>query len=68
MKTLHAAIRLCLVSLAALAAAGASAQAFPNKPVKIIIGFPAGGPLDAHARLLADELGKRLGQPVVVDY
>lgn len=44
------------------------AQAFPTRPVKIIIGFPAGGPLDAHARLLADELGKRLGQPVVIDY
>ena len=35
--------------------------------MKIIIGFPAGGPLDSHARLLADELGKRLGQQVVAD-
>ena len=41
---------------------------FPNKPVKIIVGFPAGGPLDAHARLLADRLGQLLGQPVIVDY
>ncbi|NCV94867.1 MAG: tripartite tricarboxylate transporter substrate binding protein, partial [Burkholderiaceae bacterium] len=29
---------------------------FPNKPIKIIIGFPAGGPLDAHIRLLTDRL------------
>jgi tripartite-type tricarboxylate transporter receptor subunit TctC len=36
--------------------------------VKIIVGFPAGGPLDAHARLLADRLGQLLGQPIVVDY
>ena len=44
------------------------AQAFPTKPVKIIVGFPAGGPLDAHARLLADSLSKQLGQPVIIDY
>ena len=52
-----------------LAPAPAVAQApFPNKPVKIIIGFPAGGPLDAHARLLAERLGQQLGQPIIVDY
>ncbi len=44
------------------------AQAFPTKPVKIIVGFPAGGPLDAHARLLADSLSKQLGQAVIIDY
>ena len=56
--------RALLALAAALAAAGpAAAQApFPNKPVKIIVGFPAGGPLDAHARLLADRLGQLLGQ------
>jgi tripartite-type tricarboxylate transporter receptor subunit TctC len=54
---------------AALAAGTAVAQGtFPNKPVKIIVGFPAGGPLDAHARLLADRLQQLLGQPVIVDY
>ena len=58
---------LAMLALTALPLA-APAQAFPGKPVKIIIGFPAGGPLDAHARLLADELGQRLGQPVVIDY
>ena len=51
-----------------LALAQASAQGFPSKPVTIIVGFPAGGPLDAHARLLADELGKRLGTQIVIDY
>lgn len=41
---------------------------FPTKPVRIVIGFPAGGPLDSHARLLADKLQAVLGQPVLIDY
>ena len=44
------------------------ALAFPEKPIKIVIGFPAGGPLDQHARLLADRLQAVLGQPIIVDY
>ena len=50
------------------ALAQSQAQAWPTKPVKIIVGFPAGGPLDAHARLLADKLAAQLGQPVIIDY
>ena len=45
-----------------------SASAYPEKPIKIVIGFPAGGPLDQHARLLVDKLQTILGQPVLVDY
>ncbi|MFN5268515.1 MAG: Bug family tripartite tricarboxylate transporter substrate binding protein, partial [Burkholderiales bacterium] len=41
---------------------------FPTRPIKIVIGFPAGGPLDLHARLLADRLGQILGQTVLIDY
>ena len=44
------------------------AQAFPTKPVRIVVGFPAGGPLDQHARLLSDRLQAQLGQPVIIDY
>jgi tripartite-type tricarboxylate transporter receptor subunit TctC len=62
--TLRRTLALAMLALPALALA----QSFPSKPVKIIIGFPAGGPLDAHARLLADRLGQLLGQPVVIDY
>ena len=57
-----------LIALALTAPLAVWPQAFPSKPVKIIIGFPAGGPLDAHARLLADRLGQALGQPVIIDY
>jgi tripartite-type tricarboxylate transporter receptor subunit TctC len=42
--------------------------AYPDKPIKVIIGFPAGGPLDAHMRLLVEKLQTILGQPVIVDY
>jgi len=42
--------------------------AYPDKPIKIIIGFPAGGPLDAHIRLLIDRLQSALGQTVIIDY
>jgi hypothetical protein len=39
-----------------LLSAGAQAQdAFPTKPIRIVLGFPAGGPLDQHARLLTDK-------------
>jgi tripartite-type tricarboxylate transporter receptor subunit TctC len=61
------------VAMAALAfstAFGATcvqAQAYPNRPIKLIVGFPPGGSSDATARLLATALGEKLGQPVVVE-
>jgi tripartite-type tricarboxylate transporter receptor subunit TctC len=55
--------------LAILAGTGAPAlAAFPERPIRLIIGFPAGGPLDTHARLLADRLQQLLGQPIIIDY
>ncbi len=60
-----------LKALAALSLAlgtSLALAAFPEKPVKIVVGFPAGGPLDAHARLMTDRLQALLGQPVIVDY
>ena len=67
--------RIALASIAVTAVATITAvtaqparAAFPDKPVKILIGFPAGGPLDAHGRLLADKLQAALGQPVIIDY
>ena len=62
-------LRTCITLAAGLVlAAAVHAQAFPSKPVRIVVGFPAGGPLDQHARLLSDKLQTVLGQPVVMDY
>ena len=57
-----------LIAAALLAASTLVSAAFPDKPVKVIIGFPAGGPLDQHARLITDKLQAVLGQPVLIDY
>ena len=45
----------------------AVAQKYPVRPVKIMVGFSAGGPVDVVARIIGDRLGARLGQPFVVE-
>ena len=72
LKALAAACRATalagLATLAALASPTALAQeVFPNKPIRLVVPFTPGGVTDSSGRLIADFLGRRLGQQVIVD-
>jgi len=63
-RCVRAASLACAV---ALCASVTQAQAWPDKMVRIIAAGPAGGSADIVARLLADNLAKEIGQPVIVE-
>jgi tripartite-type tricarboxylate transporter receptor subunit TctC len=60
-RTLLAALTLSLMPLAA------TAQDFPNKPIRLIVPFPAGGPNDIIARVVGQRMSELIKQPVVID-
>ena len=61
------AMRRALLAAALAPAGGVWAQAWPSKPLRIVVGFPGGSTPDMAARVLADVLAKAYGQTVVVD-
>ena len=69
MKTKRSVIKaLAVAALGICSVSGALAQAdYPNKPIKLIVAFPPGGTSDIMGRLVAEELGKVLKQPIVVE-
>lgn len=67
-SSLHTALKAALVAVAAFNTAFvAQSQDFPNKPIRFIQGFPAGGNADILARTIGEEMAKSLGQPVLVE-
>lgn len=60
---------LCVVAacLGALGAGAAGAQTYPDRIIKLVVPFPAGGPVDVMARLLGQQLSVTLGQTIVID-
>ena len=56
-----------LIMLLLAASAGAPAQTFPSKPMRIVVGFPPGGPADALGRVLAQGFSESMGQVAVVE-
>jgi tripartite-type tricarboxylate transporter receptor subunit TctC len=58
---------LILIALLALAAPGAAAQTFPDRPITMVVPYAAGGSSDILARLIGERLARTLGQQIVVD-
>ncbi len=56
-----------LLALAAAVGPAFAQDAYPNKPITVVVGYPPGGSTDLTGRAVADQLGKKLGVPVVVE-
>lgn len=67
MKTASKAVGLLMAFAFALAAGTSSAQGYPNRPIKLVVGFGPGGGTDILARLVAPQLSERLSVPVMVE-
>ena len=63
---MRSAIRAFLFSMLCIPI-GALAQAWPSKPIRMLVPFPPGGGVDFAARIVGKHLSDRLGQPVVID-
>ena len=62
------ALRISLVALAAIVTPTlAAAQSYPNRPIRLFVGYPPGGAADIIARLIGQGMSVRLGQPIVID-
>ena len=60
-------IKLAVGAITMAVASMASAQAYPSKPVKVVIPFPPGGTLDTVGRQLAQKLSEQMGQPFIIE-
>ncbi|MBK7063165.1 MAG: tripartite tricarboxylate transporter substrate binding protein [Rubrivivax sp.] len=66
-RTFTASLLIAAFALGGMMGAHAQGVQYPNKPIRMIVGFPPGGPTDVVARIVGQKLGDQLGQPVVID-
>jgi len=67
MRALLAASLCASWALHGIGPAHAQSQGYPNRPIRVVVPFPAGGPTDGTARIISDRLGAVLGQTIVVE-
>jgi tripartite-type tricarboxylate transporter receptor subunit TctC len=67
MKLLRSTVAAAFATAFAIAAGSAAAQGFPNKPLRMVVGFPPGGGTDIVARVISAKLAEWYGQPVLVE-
>ena len=65
--SIRAATRITALAVLVCCAAAGFAQTYPNRPIRLLVGYPPGGPADVTARLVSPHLSEALGQQVVVD-
>src|SRR5512140_267907 len=66
-KAVRCALLTSLLATATVAPQPAGAQPYPTRPIKVIVPFSPGGAVDGPMRVIAQELGRRLGQQVVIE-
>ena len=60
-------LRICMLCIAAVSAGQVLAQAYPSKPIRLVVPFPPGGPTDILGRAIGAKLSEFMGQPVIID-